>query len=365
MCGFWFSSFSIHFFICMSLERHSVECIADLTNKHKYTGREWEWRINDTLNAILLTHFVGWCLFCWDFYFYLLRNKKNSNVFWFEKQKRRMWHRLNDNKSLICYQILKEHFKEISNERGWKEIFSKLVFDFCCTKRDLDHATEANYGQRCVFQHHIVKWEFQRFFFYYSILRDIMNWQEPIEKKWSEMKCLLLLLPFILLLITWILRFCFSTIAQLDAHQNDHDTIWIAIEFYGKFIWFIWEEKKNNTRQEPNWKDKNILFILPIELTKQNHRYLKICNDCFRTQYANQVRLTITIPSTTQRILIHTLLWCCWPKHGEINGDRKKKIRKMLKRRDEPHLIQTESVFKYTQPNPSPITSLDPMQYLN
>lgn len=177
------------------------------------------------------------------------------------------------------------------------------------------------------------------------------------------MKCLLLLLLFILLLITWILRFCFSTIAQLDAHTNDHDTIWIAIEFYGKSDSF--KKKRKITRGENQTeKIKNILFILPIELTKQNHRYLKICNDCFRTQYANQVRLTITIPLTTQRILIHTLLWCCWPKHGEINRDRKK-IRKMLKRRDEPHLIQTESVFKYTKPNPSPITSLDPMQYLN
>lgn len=76
ICGFWFSSYSIHFFIYMSLERHSAECIADLTNKHKYTGREWEWRMSDTLNAILLTHFVEWCLFCWDFYFYSLRNKK-------------------------------------------------------------------------------------------------------------------------------------------------------------------------------------------------------------------------------------------------------------------------------------------------
>lgn len=162
------------------------------------------------------------------------------------------------------------------------------------------------------------------------------------------MKCLLLLLLFILLPITWILRFCFSTIAQLDAHTNDHDTIWIAIEFYGKSDSF--KKKRKITRGENQTeKIKNILFILPIELTKQNHRYLKICNDCFRTQYANQVRLTITIPLTTQRILIHTLLWCCWPKHGEINGDREKKIRKILKRRDEPHLIQTESVFQIYQ----------------
>lgn len=170
------------------------------------------------------------------------------------------------------------------------------------------------------------------------------NWSRADRK---EMKCLLLLLLFILLPITWILRFCFSTIAQLDAHTNDHDTIWIAIEFYGKSDSF--EKKRKITRGENQTeKIKNILFILPIELTKQNHRYLKICNDCFRTQYANQVRLTITIPLTTQRILIHTLLWCCWPKHGEINRDRKK-IRKMLKRRDEPHLIQTESVFQIYQ----------------
>lgn len=210
---------------------------------------------------------------CWvmfillGFLFLFIAKQEILNVFWFEKQKRRMWHRLNDNKSLICYQILKEHFKEISNERGWKEIFSKLVFDFCCTKRDFDHATEANYGQRCVFQHRIVKWEFQRLFLLQHIKRHYEFQLIESRSKRNEM------FAFVV------------TIHSVTDHMNSAFLLFYdcAVRWSQEWswyylnsdrilwkIWFIWEEKKNNTRRESNWKDKkhSVHFAYWIDETK-------------------------------------------------------------------------------------------------
>lgn len=128
ICGFWFSPFSIHFFIYLSLKLHSVDCIAAIwlisyIHTFKRCVSEWEWRMNDELNAILLTHFVCESFILWDSFLFL-------SLFHCEIRNFKCWFFFSDlktkdknavsiewtNKSLIWHKILNRSFKTNSFE---------------------------------------------------------------------------------------------------------------------------------------------------------------------------------------------------------------------------------------------------------